>query len=478
MADESTHLKFRRWRATVLIGIVCNAGLASPMASQEPALIVPGGQTEFSQGFGLYSEAFQMPLDLAAALATSHVGAVVRLAAFPVAPGVREPVELAGIDLYAPGARTLVIEGRGEREQARSPRRYFLGWASSEPATRVGVAFDPVTGHLRGIVDGPRGRFQLTEPAANDPERHRLTSVEALVAAAGGLREPSCGTAEMPLPDSLVDRLIRVPGPTTVDLAGGPTHSAAIAVDTDMELLDEKFGNDTTAAADWIADLFLEMNVAYERDVGLRLLVGDTFLRPGSPPYDGDPWDVEGSGASSAQLNEFGSFWSANMGGVDRVFALLLSGKSSSGNSASGIAWIDGYCEFQNTGGGYSVNQVFTSGFSSATLVAHEIGHNAGSPHTHCYSPEVDQCYNAESGCYGGAVSCPGGPGTVMSYCNFSPPNGAGCGQNQLEFHPTVVALFDTFIAAHPSCVETILDDLVFADGFESGDTANWSADQ
>ena len=44
-----------------------------------------------------------------------------------------------------------------------------------------------------------------------------------------------------------------------------------------------------------------------------------------------------------------------------RSFAMLLSGKSSSGNSASGIAWIDAYCETQSQGGSYSVNQVFTN---------------------------------------------------------------------------------------------------------------------
>ncbi|MCB1034307.1 MAG: hypothetical protein KDD47_10800, partial [Acidobacteria bacterium] len=88
----------------------------------------------------------------------------------------------------------------------------------------------------------------------------------------------------------------------------------------------------------------------------------------------------------------------------------------------------------------------------------------------------VDQCYRAESGCYSGSVSCPGGSnGTVMSYCNFSPPNGAGCGQNNLEFHPTVQTLIEGFIAAHqPSCVTSFNG--LFSDGFESGNTSAWSA--
>ena len=56
-----------------------------------------------------------------------------------------------------------------------------------------------------------------------------------------------------------------------------------------------------------------------------------------------------------------------------------------------------------------------------------------------------------------------------------SAANGAGCGSNSIEFHPTVVALFDTFIANHaPWCVELLADDEIFTDGFESGDTNAW----
>ncbi len=448
-------------------------------STPEPAtfeLGVPAGEVLTSDDFGTYSESFHLPAALAAELAIRTSGEGVRLPAFPTAPGTRRHLELRQVDLYAPEAMVTVVAGGGESKIQRSARIHFLGSAIDDPSIRVGLSLDPSSGALRGFVDGPDGKFTLLEPSEEVPARHRLVANTAL-AQAGRIVEPECGTEEIPLPQSLIDRVVRVQSPHLPrKLLGGPTHSAVIAVDTDSELLDEKFGNNTAAATDWIADLFLEMNVAYERDVSLRLLIGETFLRPGSPPYTGDPWDVTGSGASGAHLNEFGNYWAANMGGVDRVFAMLLSGKSGSGNSASGIAWVDGYCEFQSSGGGYSFTQVFTSNFSSAGIVAHEIGHNAGSPHTHCYSPEVDQCFNAQSGCYTGPVSCPGGGrGTVMSYCNFSPPNGAGCGQNSLDFHPTVSALFDTFVTDHsPGCVDETLATPIFSDGFESGDTTAW----
>jgi hypothetical protein len=74
-----------------------------------------------------------------------------------------------------------------------------------------------------------------------------------------------------------------------------------------------------------------------------------------------------------------------------------------------------------------------------AGLVAHELGHNFGSHHTHCYSPPIDECYAGEGGCYVGETSCPGGgPGTLMSYCHVK-----GCGKTH-DFHPRVISHLET----------------------------------
>lgn len=242
-----------------------------------------------------------------------------------------------------------------------------------------------------------------------------------------------------------------------------------------------RFGNDTTAATNWIADLFATMNVMYENDLDVQLVQGTTYLRTGS-----DPYTQNDSPASQADLTEFGSYWQAHYAAVPRAFAMLLSGKSSSGNSASGIAWINAYCHSQSQGGSYSVNQIFTNAqvgvAFSARIVGHELGHNFGAYHTHCTniatggaptaSNTIDQCYRAESGCYSGAVSCPvAGPGhplgTLMSYCNTGAPNGANCGQNVLQFHPTQVGTLSALVAQHtPSCLSASAD-LIFANGFD-----------
>jgi hypothetical protein len=218
-----------------------------------------------------------------------------------------------------------------------------------------------------------------------------------------------------------------------------------VAVDTDSEWLDG-FGDNTATAMKWITDLFLAMNVFYERDVETRLLIGDVTLRTGSDPY------TETS-SGFAKLNEFGQHWMENMGHVERQFAALFSGRDISSYGFSGIAWVNLYCDYgrwqknrTEVVGSFSYNAIGRSrtAANTAHFVGHELGHNMGSPHTHCYSSPVDQCYSGESSsCYSGPTACPAdGSGTVMSYCHGL----AGCRSNS-EFHPTVQTRLENLLA-------------------------------
>jgi len=227
------------------------------------------------------------------------------------------------------------------------------------------------------------------------------------------------------------------------------------------------------------------MNVMYVRDLNVMLQQGTTIFRTGATPYT----IALNAAANGTDLNNFGNYWQANHAAVDRDFTMLLSGQMTGGFSASGIAWINSYCNKNGNGGSYSVNKVFTSSQVgvdlSARIVGHELGHNFGAAHTHCTSAAngatwpvssntIDVCYKGESGsgCYGGAVSCPtAGPGhplgSLMSYCNTSAPNGAACGQNVLQFHPTQITTLMGYIASHtPACLSATAD-VIFKNGFD-----------
>ncbi|MCK5378906.1 MAG: hypothetical protein KAJ78_05845 [Acidobacteria bacterium] len=491
--------------------VVCSAvaaGMvtAGPISSAHPEFTIPDGDVVFNEESHTFIEDFVVPDDITEALRSAGMGQSITIAQFPVEPGVRHDVALERVEIYAEGARVIVVDEDGEWDLQRSPRLYFRGTSVWDSEIAIGLSVNPVSGIFRGAVRSRGAVNAIAEPTGDQNSSFRLGTPAALRPPGSPPLEYNCGADRLP-PDFSADELPPMPtfpaGPKAI--TADPLYSAVIAFDTDQEWLHYRFADNTTDATTWIADFINESNVMYERDLSLRLLVGTTYLRTGGPPFTDDQYDDgqclnETTGhyimtvchsdgdcptdyscvqypATGIQLNEFGAYWAANEDAVDRVFAQLLSGKSQSDNSSSGIAWLDGYCEQQSSGGGYSIFQAFKSPSiqmaHNVRVGAHELGHNFGSPHTHCYSPPIDECSTSGSGCYSGPTSCPpGGPGTMMSYCHFN-----GCGSNQILFHSRVITFIDNLRASHtPWCIEEIGDpDLIFADGFEDGTTDAWA---
>lgn len=391
------------------------------------------------------------------------VGQSLSVSAVPLGGGHLGEVRFERIALRHPDARVRVIERGQERLVSPTGRVILMGRPVGHPEYRVGLLINVASESVTGAVYGPAGLEMLRGYATASGFWLRAYRSEVLIPEGRqvhsscrndeleGLSGPAAGTAA---------------SDTGFEQRGTDVRLGLLAIDTDSEWLDLRFNDDTDAALDWIEELMVITNTIFEADVNLRLLQGDTTLRVGSDPYTQD-----GSPAGSAELEEFGSYWENNMGAVERTHAALISGRSSAGNQASGIAWVNSYCQEQSNGGSYSVNQLFTADWvplsASANLFAHELGHNLGSVHTHCYNPPVDECYNAEDGCYDGPVSCPaGGTGTLMSYCHFGEPSGADCGSNSSTLAPTVATLIGNRVEENfPTCLFS--DEIVFEDRFE-----------
>jgi hypothetical protein len=400
------------------------------------------------------------------------VGASLTIDRFPDGFGGQSSLRFERVEIYAPDARIVVVDENGEHEIARSKRVELIG-SNASGDVRASLAFDPGFENVNGVgtsssgtyvIGGTRSASGMTLRAAPSTMTLPAGVVPKIVPSDDAL--PS-GRA---MPDALTLSMTQAPD--------GALRGAVVAVDTDNELMSERFNNNPTAATSWIADLFTTMNVMYQRDVNVMLLQGTTFLRTTADPYVQNNTPADG-----ADLSEFGTYWQVHYGNVPRSFAMLLSGKSPNGNQASGIAWVNAYCETQSQSGSYSVNQVFTNaGINvsfSALIVAHELGHNFGAYHTHCTNitngnaptgtNTIDKCWN-ESGCYSGATSCPtSGPGapagTVMSYCNQL--DCGPTGQNVLIFHPTQINVLNALIAQNtPSCLSATTD-IIFKNGFD-----------
>ncbi len=416
------------------------------------------------------------------------IGEAATFANLPLGESRSGEVRMRRIDIYAAGAKILLDTGDGLRELPRSDWVHFIADATVPGAPRIGLSISADGKRASGLLLADDGG-SLTLDGRGDGDGLAFEVRDAKADAHGNPTRFACDNHELSWQLQSQPRFagmaVLAPG-STPQVA---TRTATVAVDTDNELLQLKFSNNTSSATNYLAQLFVGMNVVYERDLDLRLLQGTTILRPSNNP---DPYSQSDTGA---QLTEFGTFWQNNQAAVQRAFAMLISGKASSPNSSAGIAWVLGgnnYCTSTNANGGhYSVSQVFKFQGSTAAddvlVVAHEIGHNFGAEHTHCSdagtgagtvaSNTIDQCFNSEAGfgCFGGTEVCPAPAtvngvanvtGTLMSYCHLNGLPNCDSSEVFATAHRTLLSPRVVNNVAN-GCFAPISTANIFANGFE-----------
>jgi cysteine-rich repeat protein len=370
-----------------------------------------------------------------AALAELRKAGSARLEAFPVG-GKSRALELERFD---PLARTRIeaVGARGVRRLSPPDLAYFRGRIAGEPDS---IAIVTVGRHdLRALVigadgtavvgpapDGTHRAWALADVDTNPWTPPAAFCMNDLVNLAQPGTASAARTASAPATAS-----------ATGALGTGLRH-AQVAIETDQELR-AKFASDDETLA-YIASIFVEASAIYERDLEIALDL--SYVRIWDTT---DPWS---SSVPDGQLSELQSYWNNpanNMSAIagPRDIVHMISGKPVLG----GIAYINAVC---NASYGYGVSQVYGS-FDTIdphdtwdlVVVAHELGHGFGTPHTHCYQPPIDTCYNAEPGCYSGPETA--SQGTLMSYCHL---HAGGLANIDLRFHDRVRALLATTTAA------------------------------
>ncbi len=241
-------------------------------------------------------------------------------------------------------------------------------------------------------------------------------------------------------------------GPTglTTDRGGSACELAPIAIDSDYEFTANLFGGNVSAAADYAVTLLAGVSTIYERDVRVALSLG--YLRVWGE-------NVDPYGSPNEDLGRFlekvRNHWRSTMSGQERVVVQGLSGR----NLGGGLAWVNticsndwGYGVSANLGGSFPMPiEDHRGGNWDLMVVAHEMGHNFGTGHTHdSYDPTIDDCGNGDcSNAWGG---------TIMSYCHTCP---GGLANMVMSFHPRVQEVIEATVAGR-DCF-TLLPDGVSA---------------
>ena len=328
-------------------------------------------------------------------------------------------LDLEAFEVFAPDADLVEYTDRGPRRLEPPADRYFRGTVIGDPDSVVVL----ISGaKLRGFVYTNKQLYaiaperdvyadDLPDPASRlrrvDPERDRPA----------GMLPFHCDVESVPAPLGAGMGATALGEPISVQPMWTSTvYTVNLAIETDYELY-TKFSSSTSNELRFIGDLTAAASAIYWRDVKTVFKIGTVHLWSTAA----DPWTATDTGST---LSELLSYWNTNYTSVQRTIVHMLSGK----NMGGGIAYLSVLC---NSSFGYGVSSSLSTTFSVTVpgsywdilCYTHEIGHNFSSPHTHCYTPPIDHCWNTETGCYSGPLcvngtSDPCNIGTIMSYCH------------------------------------------------------------
>jgi hypothetical protein len=436
---------------------------------------------------------------------------------------------LQRFEVFSPKARIVLHSESGDQLLPIPRNIYLRGRIAGDPRSRVVISVLE-TGEVRGLANS-LGRYWLIGAATGETLLRSREVGPLETFREGG--EFTCGLEQLGAEafragdpaeaDALASFLDRGPlagmAGRDEEVLGTFDHTAVIAIETDTEFLDlPAIGNNPTTGANYIADMTAFASSVYIDEVQTSWELGEVSLWQGADVY---------SQQAACGLLEFGRVWNLPPNSLfPRTTAHFLSGKASN----SGIAWVGVLCSTAFTtspanlgttcaapvsgsglyGGAYGFTGGIDANFNvdnpnvvwDIVAYTHEIGHNFNSPHTHCYqnlngnAASIDNCNAGQcgtTGCYCGATSlpsgCPGagqGCGTLMSYCHLLGGNLGNLTLTLGEGHPFGVQPgrvptrmrdhVEARAAVNPLCLQPQSgSSLIFEDGFESGNIANWN---
>ncbi|PKK82522.1 MAG: hypothetical protein CVT49_13290 [candidate division Zixibacteria bacterium HGW-Zixibacteria-1] len=355
------------------------------------------------------------------AFSSLQTGPDSRLLEFPVSPREQLTLELEKMNIVGPNAKFL--SGNGQ-PMAKPEVVMFRGKISGQPHSSVYLAFT-VQNSGNGYIQTESGECYYMSQAPGEIGKIDGTGIVIHKAESFGYPDEIEEFCRELIPEG-----IEVPSLKDVkfftDTIAGP-YVCDVAFDCDEAFVN--LFSDVTAAQNYAVQLLGAISNIYLRDCHIKLML--SFLRLW--PAGGEPFDPN-------DLAGFRDYWMTHEDPGPYHIIHMLSGQRNM--DYGGVGYRSGTC----WGWAYSIGGYINGSFplpvemSSAynwdvNVVAHEMGHNFGSPHTH----DREWFYIPIDSCAEGYRS----RGTIMSYCHTTL---GGQSNIELRFHRQIQYIIEDMI--------------------------------
>jgi hypothetical protein len=317
---------------------------------------------------------------------------------FPLSMTEKVILQLKRFEVISPDAKFYLGRAGGDIEITAPEFAAFRGAIDGEPNSHAFIAIG-ADGLTNGYVTLPNGETyfmaKLPQEAAKGWDGDIVIHNQI---------------GSINLPDDVAFCAVQPPIDSTPKpaaevkegLRGGP-RMAYLACEADHWLYN-MFGN-VGLTQTYLLTMFAAVSDIYQRDLNTKLLV--RFIRV---------WDEGGEPFSADELSSLAGYWYGHDPSPYN-YINLSSGRRDL--SYGGVAYVGGTCSGSAT---YCITGFLNGSFPypsgapsignwDVIVVAHEMGHNSGTYHTHDdyqYNPTIDECGN-------GVPS----RGTIMSYCHI-----------------------------------------------------------
>lgn len=340
----------------------------------------------------------------------------------PLSDSKSVKLELSRFEVISPKAKFVIGSPSGDIAVSAPNVVLYRGKVAGDDNSYAYLSFTSQE-HCAGYVSTGGVTYYMGHPPGAD--------YSTITKDIGGFDLPPfvemCGVDGQDFPD--LTPLRQSFGPA--DSPAGP-RLADIAFDADQKYYNI-FG-DLTEAQNYMVTLLGAVTDIYLRDVNMLLQV--VYMRV---------WTTGGEPFNQNDLSSFADYWNNNedTSGYDIIH--LLTGRRDLG--FGGVAYVASFCsDFRYSISGF-VNGTFPTPVGipnnsnwDIIVMAHEMGHNFGTLHTHDdqYEPLIDSC----------AQGFPS-RGTIMSYCHIHP----GYTSNiDMRFHSRVQLIIENTVVNGSEC--------------------------